>query len=126
MAPEVGEEAMRAYAHETNRLNRQRHSSGDAWEAELTKVEQPIAQIVEAITHGVYLSSLKQTMTRLETRKAELTSLLLDAPAQTPVILPDAASIYARKVAALAEPLNQPEDRREAAEALRTLIEKLS
>lgn len=31
MTPEIVEEAMRAYAEETNRLNRERRSSGDAW-----------------------------------------------------------------------------------------------
>ncbi len=30
MAPEIAAEAMRAYAEETNRLNRERRSSGDA------------------------------------------------------------------------------------------------
>ncbi|MDK8875271.1 recombinase family protein [Paracoccus sp. SSJ] len=37
MAPEVAAAAMRAYAEETNRLNRERRSNGDAWKAELVK-----------------------------------------------------------------------------------------
>jgi len=37
MAPEIVEEAMRAYAEETNRLNRERRSNGDAWKAELAR-----------------------------------------------------------------------------------------
>lgn len=50
MAREIVEEAMRAYAQETNRLNREPRSNGDAWRAEFTKIEKQIAQIVEAIS----------------------------------------------------------------------------
>lgn len=40
MAPEVAAEAMRAYAEETNRLNRECLSNGDAGKAELRKIER--------------------------------------------------------------------------------------
>ncbi|MFC5422179.1 recombinase family protein [Bosea eneae] len=125
MAPQVVEEAMRAYAQETNRLNRERRSNGDAWRTELAKVEKQITGIVEAIADGMYHPSMKQKMTGLEARKAELSALLADAPVDTPDLLPSAASIYANKVAALAEALNHPDERPEAAEALRMLIEKI-
>ena len=49
MTPEVAAEAMRAYAEETNRLNRERRSNGDVWKAELVKVEKQIGSIIEAI-----------------------------------------------------------------------------
>lgn len=84
MAPEVVEEAMRAYAQETNRLNRERRANGDAWKVELTKVEKQIAQIVEAIADGMYHPSMKEKMIGLEARKTELTTLLADAPANQP------------------------------------------
>ncbi|MCP4560825.1 MAG: recombinase family protein [Bosea sp.] len=125
MAPEMVEEAMRAYAQETNRLNRERRSNGDAWKTELGKVEKQIAQIVEAIADGMYHPSMKQKMSGLEARKGELTALLADAPADKPDLLPNAAAIYAQKIGKLTEALNQPEERPEAAEALRMLIEKI-
>jgi DNA invertase Pin-like site-specific DNA recombinase len=40
MAPEIVAEAMRAFAEETNRFNRERRTSGDGWRIELTKVER--------------------------------------------------------------------------------------
>ncbi|MFT0891214.1 hypothetical protein [Pseudochelatococcus sp. G4_1912] len=80
MAPEIVEDAMRAYAEETNRLNRERRSNGDSWKAELVKIEKQIAQIVEAIADGMYHPSMKDKMTGLEARKGELTTLLADAP----------------------------------------------
>ncbi len=126
MAPEIVEEAMRAYAEETNRLNRERRSSGDAWKAELVKIEKQIAQFVGAIADGMYHPSMKDKMTGLEARKAELNTLLTDAPKDTPDILPSASAIYAKKVSALTKALNLKEVRQEAAETLRGLIEKIS
>ncbi|WP_274425221.1 recombinase family protein [Chelativorans sp. YIM 93263] len=125
MAPEIAAEAMRAYAEETNRLNRERRSNGDAWHAELAKVEKQIAQIIEAIADGMYHPSMKEKMTGLETRKAELTSLLADTPDDKPDLLPTASAIYAKKVTKLTQALNRPAERQEAAEALRLLIEKI-
>ena len=125
MTPEVAAEAMRAYAEETNRLNRERRSNGNVWQAELAKVEKQIAEIVEAIADGMYHPSMKEKMTDLETRKAELSSLLADAPEEKPDLLPTASAIYARKVAKLTQALNRPAERQEAAEALRMLIEKI-
>ena len=126
MAPEVAAEAMRAYAEETNRLNRERRSNGDAWQVELAKIEKQIAQIVEAIADGMYHPSMKEKMTKLEARKAELAALLADAPENKPDLLPTASTIYAKKVAKLTQALNRPAVRQEAAEALRMLIEKIA
>ncbi|WP_374628944.1 recombinase family protein [Pannonibacter indicus] len=126
MAPEIVEEAMRAYAEETNRLNRERRSSGDAWKAELVKIEKQIRGIIEAIKAGMFHESMKAEMDTLEARKTELNSLLADAPEDTPDILPSASAIYAKKVSALTKALNRKEERQEAAETLRGLIEKIS
>ncbi|WP_343316107.1 recombinase family protein [Brucella sp. BE17] len=126
MAPEIVEEAMRAYAEETNRLNRERRSSGDAWKAELVKIEKQIRGIIEAVKAGMFHESMKAEMDTLEARKTELNSLLADAPEDTPDILPSASAIYAKKVSALTKALNRKEERQEAAETLRGLIEKIS
>ena len=125
MAPDVAAEAMRAYAEEMNRLNRERRSNGDAWRVELAKVERQITQIVEAIADGMYHPSMKERMTGLEDRKAELTALLAEASKDMPDLLPTASAIYAKKVDRLTEALNQPAERPEAAEALRLLIERI-
>ncbi|GBQ88899.1 hypothetical protein AA23498_0491 [Acetobacter nitrogenifigens DSM 23921 = NBRC 105050] len=42
-----------------------------------------------------------------------------------PDLLPSASAVYARKVGRLTDALNRPEERLEAAEALRALIEKV-
>src|SRR6202008_4375243 len=45
LAPDVVAEAMRAYAEEMNRLNRERRARGDGWRAELAKIEKQIQGI---------------------------------------------------------------------------------
>ncbi|MEQ8399975.1 MAG: recombinase family protein [Roseitalea porphyridii] len=125
MAPEVAAEAMRAYAEETNRLNRERRSNGETWLAELSKVEEDIHGVIEAVKAGMYHESMKAEMDTLEARKTELTALLADAPEDKPDLLPTASTIYAKKVAKLTTALNRPKERQEAAEALRMLIEKI-
>ncbi|MBF2717714.1 recombinase family protein [Agrobacterium vitis] len=125
MAPEVAAGAMRAYAEEMNRRNRERRSSADTWKAELAKVEKDIRGIIEAIKAGMFQPSMKAEMDALEARKADLTTLLTDVPEDIPDLLPSASAIYAKKVAKLTEALNEPEERTQAAEALRMLIEKI-
>ncbi|CAN7638896.1 recombinase family protein [Mesorhizobium sp. LjNodule214] len=125
MSSEVAAEAMRAHAEETNRLNRERRSKGDAWGAELEKTGRELEKAINAILAGVPPLTLKEKIEKLETRKAELTVLLTEVPEDVPLLLPSASAIYAKKVARLTEALNRPEGRAEAAEALRTLIEKI-
>ncbi|MBT1159632.1 recombinase family protein [Aminobacter anthyllidis] len=125
MAPEAAAVAMRAYAEETNRLNRERRANADGWNAELVKVEKQIRSIIEAIKAGMFHVSMKAEMDALEARKADLTNQLAAAPQDKPDLLPSISSLYARKVAQLTEALNHPDDRPQAAAALRSLIEKI-
>ncbi|GBR67421.1 hypothetical protein [Gluconobacter kanchanaburiensis] len=69
--------------------------------------------------------SMKAEMDTLEARNAELAVLLSDVPDDVPDLLPSASAIYARKVGRLTDALNRLEERLEAAEALRALIEKV-
>ena len=52
MAPEAAAEAMRAYAEETNRLNRERRASGASDRKELADIDKKIATMVAAIEDG--------------------------------------------------------------------------
>ncbi|WP_206613895.1 hypothetical protein [Paenirhodobacter populi] len=61
----------------------------------------------------------------LEARKKELAELLADIPEDVPDILPSVSAVYAKKVAVLTGALDRPDERPQAAEALRMLIEKI-
>jgi hypothetical protein len=66
--------------------------------------------------------TLKQR--ELQAREDVFKKLLAQKPADIPDIHPDVSGIYQRKVDRLTEALNAPEDRNEAAEAIRALVEK--
>jgi hypothetical protein len=76
-------------------------------EAELAKVEQSIAQIVDAVADGMYHPSMKKKMTALEARKVAIRDELSELGEEQPLRLhPGLSGVYRRKVAALTEALN--------------------
>jgi len=125
MEPEVAAEAMRAYAVETNRLNRERRTAGDADRRALADIERKLREIVSAIEDGGYSRMLSDRLRELEAKHDKITERMARSPVDLPDIHPNVADIYRRKVARLADALNHPEDRHEAADALRGLIERI-
>ncbi|MDP1964715.1 MAG: recombinase family protein [Reyranella sp.] len=126
MAPEIAAEAMRAYAEETNRLNRERRSSGAADRKALADIDKKLKEIVTAIEDGGYSRPLMARLRDLEAKQDELTERLSRAPVDIPDIHPNVAGIYRRKVERLAEALQHPQERAEAADAIRGLIERIT
>jgi len=125
MAPEVAAEAMHAYAEETNRLNRERSAFMDTDRRALAETEKAIREIVRVVEQGGAHRALLDRLTELETRQDELTVRLSQAPADAPVIHPNIANLYRRKVERLSEALGHPGDASEAAMALRELIDRI-
>ena len=125
MAPEAAAEAMRAYAQETNRLNRERRTSGETTRRALADTAKAIAEIVRVIEQGGYHRALSTRLTELEARQDELNARLSEAPADLPDIHPNIGDIYRRRIERLTEALNHPDDAREAAEALREVIDRI-
>ena len=126
MAPEVAAEAMRAYAEETNRLNRKRRASAASDRKELAAIEKTIKEIVTIIENGGYTRALIDRLRELEARQDELTDRLSGAAADIPDIHPNVAGVCRRKVERLAEALRHPEERDEAPGATRDLIERIT
>ena len=125
MAPEAAAEAMKAYAEETNRLNRERRASGATDRKELADIEKKIATMVAVIEDGGYARGMMDRMRELEARQDEIAERLAAAPVDIPDIHPNIAIVYRRKVERLAEALADPRDRDEAADAIRGLIERI-
>ena len=96
MAPEAVADAMRAYAEETDRLNRERRASGESDRKELAGVEKKIADIVAAIEDGGYTRALMDRLHELEAQRDELRERLATAPADIPDIHPNVAGLYRR------------------------------
>ena len=70
MTPETAAEAMRAYTQETNRLNRQRRSSGESIRRELAETNKAIEEIVRVIEQGGWHRALSDRLTELEAQQA--------------------------------------------------------
>nr|WP_113866468.1 recombinase family protein [Brenneria salicis]NMN91453.1 DNA invertase Pin-like site-specific DNA recombinase [Brenneria salicis ATCC 15712 = DSM 30166]RBP62697.1 DNA invertase Pin-like site-specific DNA recombinase [Brenneria salicis ATCC 15712 = DSM 30166]RLM30664.1 resolvase [Brenneria salicis ATCC 15712 = DSM 30166] len=115
-------EAVRAYAKETNRLNRDRRAQAETDQKALQKIERAIVGIMAAIEDGLYQPSMKARMAELERGKSEIIARMAEAPAAIPDVHPNIASVYRRNVERFTEALNYPDGGREAAETLRSLI----
>jgi site-specific DNA recombinase len=98
MAPEMAAEAMRAYAEETNRLNRERRASGEGHRSELAKIQRTLKQMRSAIEEGGHTRGMTERMRELEAREDVLKGLLAEEPADSPDIHPNVSGSYRKKV----------------------------
>jgi len=125
MTPEAAAEAIRAYALETNHLNRERRSSAEASRRELAETAKAIAEIVRVIEQGGWHRSLSDRLTELEKTQDGLTARLTDVPQDVPDIHPGIAETYRRRIERLTEALSHPDDALEAADAIREVIDRI-
>jgi hypothetical protein len=58
MTPDMAAEALRSYAQETNRLNRERRQTEDATHRDLAETTKAVAEIVRVIEQGGYQRAL--------------------------------------------------------------------
>jgi site-specific DNA recombinase len=126
MEPELFKEFCEEFTREVNRLRIERRTDQDAWQSELGRVEKQIRGIITAIKDGMYQPSMKAEMDALEARKAELTDLLANAKEPPPLLHPNMAEIYRQRIAALYESLQSEEEKAEAAEVFRTLVDQVT
>jgi site-specific DNA recombinase len=71
MAPGIAAEAMRVYAEETNRLNRERRAGGESDRKALADVEKRLKEIVTVIEDGGYSRPLMMRLRELEAKQAD-------------------------------------------------------
>lgn len=84
-------------------------------EAELARVGQAIAQIVDAIADGMYHPSMKEKMSALEERRTAIEAELASLGDEEPLRLhPGLSAVYRRKAADLTTALNAGETARQA------------
>ncbi len=115
-------EAVRAYAEEMNRLNHERRAQAEVDRRTLQKIEKGIAGIMTAIEDGMYQPSIKARMEDLERQKADIVARLSQAPTDIPDVHPNIANVYRLRIERFTEALDDTDDGRQAAEALRSLI----
>jgi hypothetical protein len=81
-------EAMRTYADETNRFNRERRAGLEAERAELAKIERSLKEIVSVIEDGGYTRMLMDRLRELEARWKRRRNALRAHPSWCPIPIP--------------------------------------
>ena len=126
LTPERVEEFIRAFTEELATLQRESTSRRAQLDQQLAGVERRLHGVMRAIEDGAWSDTLRARLTELETAKTRLAAEIANLVAPSPLRLhPNAAALYAAKVADLEVSLNAPEIRAEATEALQSLIARV-
>ena len=125
MAPELVATFIEEFTAEINRHAVDAEQDRRSREREHATVMRKIDAILKAIEDGMYTPSMKDRLLALEDQKGELQAAL-DTPPPSPLrIHPNIHKIYERKVADLANVLNDDAIKAEANEVIRGLIDKI-
>jgi hypothetical protein len=119
------EEFCGEFTREMNRLRMEHRASLSAAERELERVQNDIRHVIEAIKNGFAGPDLKAEWNALRERKTALQAKLDSADEPPPLLHPRMAELYRQKVTDLAQALEHPDTRTEAAEAIRGLIDAI-
>ena len=116
----------REFAEEFYReINRSRMNDAAALEhkrSEVASIDRKIRKLVDAITSGADALSLNRELVSLERRKQDLERELASQASPKPLIHPNLAEVYRRKVADLHRALYDKDSAPEAFELIRTLV----
>jgi DNA invertase Pin-like site-specific DNA recombinase len=127
LTPELVEHFVRTFEEEVTRQQREASSTQARLQSQMAAVRRKLDGVLSAIEDGAWNDSLKQRLNQLEAEKRQLEAQMSTtaAPQSTVRLHPNAAALYAVKVANLQASLNDEPIRSEAAEALGKLIEKV-
>jgi site-specific DNA recombinase len=126
MQPHHVEEFVGAFHAEINRMEKGRHGEREQKAKQLERINRKLDGLYEAIADGLRTPGLKAKLEELERSKEDYEREVSTAPAPAPVLHPNLASLYRRKVQNLNASLNIPDCRTEAAEIIRGLIDSIS
>ncbi|MDE1905548.1 MAG: recombinase family protein, partial [Rhodospirillales bacterium] len=125
MEPELFKDFCEAFTREVNRARMDEGVTLAAQRKELERIDRELDKAIQAILDGVPGARLKDKIGQLEARKAELTALVAEAKQPPPLLHPNMAEVYRRKVTDLATALGNPSTRLEAAEMIRMLVDRI-
>ena len=123
LAPELLEAFIDEFIATWNESNRQTEENWATSRRELAEIHRRIAAIIEAIESGMRTASMRDRLLALEERKADLERMA--EPERMPRLHPKLAEVYRQQVEQLEKSLNDPAIRPEAADTLRSLIDRI-
>jgi DNA invertase Pin-like site-specific DNA recombinase len=107
MAPELVREFIAEFTAEANRQRREQEVQTEHKRRELAEVTRRLDGLAAAIEDGLRTPGLKQRLERLEQRQAALQDELAAETPPAPRLHPNLAELYRRKVAELAQALEE-------------------
>ena len=126
MEPALLEEFCAEYTRHMNALRNEKNANLHAAKAELTKLAKERENLIQAIKDGVPASEVKDDLARIAAKREELEELV-GGTTEEPVLLhPNMAGYYRRQVTGLAAALNDDENRAEAADLIRSLVDRIT
>jgi len=125
MDPDLFKVFAQEFVAEVNRLRGNESAKAEQLKREREAVEKRIRRIVDAIAEGVPARSLKDELMALEQRQEELERAIARGPEPQPLLHPNLAELYRRKVAELHKALEHPIHAAEAVEKIRALIDAI-
>ncbi|HLS19921.1 MAG TPA: hypothetical protein VK090_08940 [Paracoccaceae bacterium] len=125
MDPALLAEFCEEYTRHLNRLRGEKNATLAAAKAELGKLEGPREPDSGDQRRRASFGSEGRPRPRITAHREELEALLADTKEEPVLLHPNMAGYYREQVAALAEALTAEENRAEAADLLRSLIERI-
>ncbi len=125
MRPDLVQEFISAFHEELNQLQRNQSVELEQARKDLARVNRQLNGLYDAIADGLRTPGLKAKLESLEQSKAGLEAGLDTVPPPAPVLHPNLADLYRRKVEDLHTSLSREDCRGEASEILHGLIERV-
>ncbi|MEX0809080.1 MAG: recombinase family protein [Dongiaceae bacterium] len=126
MRPELVEEFSRAFIEEINQVRKTGNLQRERLNCERTANDRRLRSLVTAVAEGSPPKALLEEMRRLETRQEEIERELAVAPETAkPLIHPNMAALYRRKVSEIEMLLADSTSKDEAIQTIRSLIDRI-
>jgi len=113
------------YARAMNSLHAEHNAQRGADSEALNKAERDLVRLVQALLDGIPASAVREKMTELEARRDALRHLLASGEDLNVRVHPNMAEYYRTQVADLRTALSKDGRRREAAEIVCKLVDRI-
>ena len=125
MEPELCKAFCEEYTRHLNDLRKNKNASINRYKKELARIGRDEKKAIQAIMDGFANETLKIHMQELEDRKKEVQEILSHSTEDTVIFHPNMAQLYHKSIQSLVGSLTNEEQRSEAAEVLRGLLDKI-
>tara|TARA_R110001592_G_scaffold363384_1_gene686780 strand:+ start:22271 stop:24064 length:1794 start_codon:yes stop_codon:yes gene_type:complete len=125
MQPELIKVFCEEYTRFMNELSRSKNAELARYKAELKKLATSKDSLIEALTNGIPASEVKEPLDKIIKRREEIEKFLEGRQEEQVILHPNMASRYYKEVMALRTSLNRDDGKVEAADLLRSLIDKI-